>query len=84
MLVQVGAADKDENDTGHIVLQPPEHAWQCGHTVRYIARPDTDPGRFSGVKHSSHAGERSGSDGVVLGGAWRQELDVGDAEDDGG
>ena len=81
--VQVSVADEGEDDTGHIVLQPPERTWEAGHEADHVAGSDTDPGHFDGIKQSSHAGEGGSGDGVVLGGAWRKELDVGGAEDEG-
>nr|XP_014334548.1 PREDICTED: myeloid-associated differentiation marker-like [Bos mutus] len=51
------------------------------HREYRLLRQDTE--RFNGIENSSHEGECSGSDDPVLGRAWRQELDVGGAEDDG-
>lgn len=78
LLIQVGAVDESEGDTGHEDLQPVEQAWQGERIAGELASQGTGPG------HRNHPRECSGSNGVVLKGAVRQELDVGDGKDDGG
>ena len=81
--VQVSVADEGEDDVGRIVLQPPEHTWECWPKAGHSTGSATDPGHFDGVQQSSPTGEGSGGDGAVSGRAWIIELDVGGAEDDG-
>ena len=80
---QVSVADEGKDDVGHIVLQPPEHTWEGRPKAGHSTGSATDPGHFDGVKQSSHAGAGGGGDDAISGGAWRKELDVGGAEDDG-
>ena len=82
MLILVGAADEGDNEPVSIVLWLPEQAWEGWLEPDRASRLDMTQ-NTSMAEYSSHEGECSGSDDSVLGGAWRQELDVGGAEDDG-
>ena len=86
VLVQGGVADESEDDASHKVLQQLEQAMQRMHIGDDPSGPVTHPGpdKFGPVSHSSDARECCGSDGVVPGGALRQERDISSGRDDGG
>ena len=86
VLVQGGVADEGEDDASHKVLQQLEQAVHRMHIGDDPSGPVTHPGpdKFSPVSHSSNARECCGSDGVVPGGALRQERDISSGRDDGG
>ena len=84
--VQGGVADEDKDNTGHKGLQHLQQAWPgvhvAGDLLALAAFPYAD--HVHDINHTCDAGEHSGSDGPVLAGILRQELDVGDGVEDGG
>ena len=78
MVLKIKAKGQEQEDQ-----QSLEHAWTSRHKAGCVASQGAGPGPCGGVKHSTDAGEGSGRDGLVLGVALRQELNIVCGENNG-